>query len=113
MSAVEFTFIESLTPDNQEKTKVIIRVATSFYRTYRGIATKKEIIFLRRLCKGYIHLEEDAMQMDAEQAILMIRNLDACVDGVYEVCFCGGGTDYWGEQNDYWYELYPYKKEVK
>ena len=88
------------------KNKCVVRVKTTVWSDKKGLHIQKNITFLRRQCEGFNVLEEDMDLIGAEQVAQSVVNLDACIDGVYEVVTCNERRDY--ETNsisDYDYKL--------
>ena len=94
---------------SEERDRCVVRLRTSSWSDKNGINTKRSLTFLRRKCKGYNMLEEDASMIGAEEVIPNIINLDACRDGVYEVVSCNESRDWeTGIVDDYDYKLIKY-----
>ena len=90
--------------------KTIIRLRTSYWLDKRGLHQKRDIIFLRKKCDGFIFLEEDAMSGGPDIVMKAIVNLDKCKDGLYLVIPVNISTDWeTGYIDDYDYELVEYK----
>jgi len=88
----------------------VVRLRTTSWINKRGIHTQKSLIFLRRQCKGYNILEEDAMMVDVDTVTLNIVNLDECEDGIYKVSICNESRDWeTGHIDSYDYQLIPYQ----
>ena len=98
---------------NKPKNKCVVRVKTAMWADKKGLHIQKNITFLRRQCEGFNVLEEDMNEIGAEQVVQRVVNLDACIDGVYEVVTCNERHDY--ETNniiDYDYKLVAINAEL-
>ena len=88
----------------------IVRVKTSWWNDNRGLHSRKDILTMKSLSKGYQILEEDAKNIGAPQVVERIVNLDECEDGLYEVIIVNEGYDWeTGCLDDYDYKLVPHK----
>lgn len=84
----------------------VIRLKTSSWKDKRGIHIKRSLTYLRRECRGFNILEEDADQVDANFVVSRIINLHECVDGIYSVITCNESHDREsGLIDDYDYKL--------
>lgn len=95
----------------QNPNVTVVRLSTTFYQCGRGgLHQKKSITFLRRKCKGYNVLSEDAYNSSVEDTFSRIINIDECKDGVYEVVTCNESRDFEsGHIDDYDFKLVPIK----
>ena len=94
---------------NTEENKTIVRLKTSCFVTARGIHIKKDILFLRRLCKGFNIIADDALQCEVEDTVCRVVNLDRCSDGIYEISIINESKDFESGNIEEWeYELRPY-----
>lgn len=90
----------------EEKPLVIVRLTTSGYMTPRGLCFKKEITFLKRKCKGFNFVEEDANNVGADETLSRITNLMKLKDGIYQIVTVNEKRDYeTGIIDDYDFEL--------
>ena len=103
------TFLSlKIEPENKEEPEVVVRLKTSCWSDKRGIHTKRSLTYLKRKCKGYNILEEDASNIGADEVFPRIVNLDECEDGVYYVITTNVQTDWEsGDVEDYDYRLVP------
>ena len=102
----------ALTEHHEGRAQCVVRLKTSWWKSDRGLHERRDLIFLRRQCRGFNFLEEDAAAVGAEEIIPRILNLGECEDGVYEVCVCNEHRDYeTGCIEDYDYKLVRYAPE--
>jgi hypothetical protein len=74
-----------------------------------GLYVKRNIVFLRRKCKGNNFLEEDLDEVGVYEVLPRIVNLQEVDDGIYCVETCNERKDWLdGHVNDYDYKLVPY-----
>lgn len=94
--------------ERDEIARCVVRLATSMYRSSRGLHLRKDLVFLKRQCSGYNVLDEDARSVDPSYVIERVENLHECKDGVYEVVTCNEHRDWeTGYVDDYDYRLEP------
>lgn len=94
----------------KDEIECVIRLQTSYWKTKRGIFTKKSLTFLKRKCRGFNFLKEDVDMIGAEELIGRIINFDNMEDGIYKVMICNAHRDWEsGYIEDYDYRLIPYK----
>lgn len=105
--------MELLKNEKENPDRVVVRLSTiSFICSRGGIHQKKSITFLRRKCKGFNVLSEDARNSSAEDTFSRIENLHECEDGIYEVVTCNESRDFEsGYIDDYDFRLVPLKEE--
>jgi len=100
---------EILEDPNATKCRCIVRLKTSFWKSERGLHTRQDITFMRKLSFEYQVLEENAANIGAKGVLEKIVNLAECEDGLYEVVTCNPSTDWeTGYIDDYDYELVPF-----
>lgn len=93
-------------PVDVNVSRCVVRVKTTTWADNRGLHTKKSLTFLRRQCKGFNILAEDASAIGAEEVLPRILNLDEVEDGIYEVVVCNESRDFeTGYVDDYDYKL--------
>jgi len=93
---------------------VVVRVTTSYWSDKSGLHQKKSVIPIKRKCRGYNTLMEDASDIGVEEVVTRILNLDSVDDGVYEVILFNMFRDpESGYVEGYDYKLVPYKEEQK
>ena len=91
----------------------IVRVKTSMWSDAKGAYIKKNIMFLRRQCKGFNVLEEDISAAGAQDVLPRILNLSECDDGIYRLITCNESRDWeTGYIDDYDYKLVKVQKEL-
>lgn len=73
--------------------RCVVRLRTTRWADKSGLQVKRSLTFLRRECKGFNVLEEDAAVAGADETLPRIRNLGSCDDGVYEVVMCNESRD--------------------
>ena len=92
--------------DDRSQNRCVVRLRTSSWADQNGITTTKKLTFLKRQCRGFNILKEDASDISAQEVIDRITNLDTCSDGVYEVVTCDEGRDWeTGYIDEYNYKL--------
>lgn len=90
--------------------KVVGRIVTSSWINERGIHSKKEFIFLKRLSSGHNFIQDE----DWEYIIKNIVNWNTVSDGTYEIIVINVSHDCESGIVDGWeYQLIPYKDETK
>lgn len=100
---------EILEDPKAEKCRCIVRLKTSFWKSERGLHTRQDITFMRKLSLEYQVLEEDAANIGAKEVLEKIVNLAECEDGLYEAITCNPYTDWeTGYLDDYDYKLVPF-----
>lgn len=111
-SPVKLSF-DIITPhdESEEPPSVsVLRVKTTYWKTKRGIHTRRDITTLKKLSSGYQILEEDSDSFGVDEVMQKIVNLHEVEDGLYEVTLVNKGYDWeTGYLDDYDYELIPYK----
>jgi hypothetical protein len=91
---------------------VVVRVKTSYWNDGRGLHTRKSLTYLKRKCRAFNFLAEDAEAVGAYQVMPRIINLDEVGDGVYEVITVNVSRDYESGYVEEWdYKLVPYDEE--
>ena len=87
--------------------RTIVRIQDSYYKTYRGVAFKREMNVLKRKSVG-CNLVEECFD-DVECDICRIQNFDAEPPGIYEVMVCNESRDWeTGWLDDWEYKLVPF-----
>ena len=95
----------------EESPRVVVRVKTTAYETANGYAFKKELIKLKRLCKGFDFFQEDCRMIDIYDVYEKIKNLYQVNDGIYQIIMTNVSKDWeTGYVDDWDYELIPYDK---
>lgn len=86
--------------------RCVVRLKTSWWKSARGLHERRDLIFLRRQCKGYNVLEEDAGAIGTEEVVARIVDWASLPDGIYEVRIVNQ-THFWenGSVDDYEYQL--------
>jgi hypothetical protein len=103
------TNVSMETPKNN---RCIVRLRTSTWSDSKGLYIKRSLTYLRRRCASDPFLEEDTVNMGAEEILSKIKNLDECEDGVYAVVISGAHRDWeTGCLDDYDYALVPEDKK--
>lgn len=87
----------------------VVRLSTSYYKTKRGYAVRRDLITLKRKSSGHQILDEEVYNIGPEEALCNIINLDSCKDGVYEITVCNVTKDWESGYADDWdLKLVPY-----
>ncbi len=95
--------------NNQNETRVVIRLRRSTWHDAKGIYQRVELKYLKRECTGWNFLHEDCQNMDADELIPRIVNLNTCEDGIYRVEIVNEYRDWeTGYIEDYDYKLVPF-----
>ena len=96
--------------DPEPEPRVIVRLTTSWYRTGKGgLAKRREITPLRRLCRGHNFLSEDVSMVGADCVGPTIINWDTAKNGVHELKVVNEKRDWeTGMVDDWEYELVPF-----
>ena len=98
-------------PTKEPPNRCVLRVRTTYYKTARGIATTKELNFLKTKCKGYNIFKEDCDQIGVDCAVDRIINLHAVDDGIYDIILVNERRDWETGCVEEWdYKLIPYEK---
>jgi hypothetical protein len=85
-----------------------VRLSTSYWRTKRGAFMRKSLIYLQRQCSGFNVLDEDMVNIGADEVVSRIVNLHKMPDGIYHITVCNERRDYEsGMVDDYDYQLTP------
>ncbi len=91
---------------------VVVRLTKSRWGDKNGLHMKTSIRFLRRKCRGFNYMEEEAQAIGCEDFIDGIQNLETVPEGIYELQYDGMTRDY---ETGYYeadgYKLVPYKEE--
>ena len=96
----------------EEVSKVVARLTTTYFQTKRGYAMRKDLTFLKRKCKGFNWVEEDANQAGAETIFDNIVELEKHPDGIYELRMCNESKDWETGLLDSWeYMLVPFEEQ--
>jgi hypothetical protein len=95
----------------EDKWRVVVRVTTTYFKTKRGLATRKDVTYLRRKSCGHNFLDDDATMAGPDNAIKQIVNLDTVKDGIYKVIITNISTDWeTGYVDDYDFLLVPFEE---
>lgn len=89
MSLSEFT-----SKTDTEINKCVVRIITNTWSDAKGLHTKRDVLYLKRLSNGYNILREEMDITDADYVKKLIRNLDKVRDGVYEVVMTNVSRDF-------------------
>lgn len=93
----------------QPRNKVVGRIVTSTWMDERGVHSKKEFLYLKRLSVGDNFLQYD----EAEYVCKSIVNWNEVTDGIYEVDVINISRDWETGYVDGWeYKLIPYKENT-
>lgn len=94
---------------SEQEPRDVYRLKTSCWHDGRSLHVKRSLTRLKRLSFGADFLNEEVLQVGAEELVSMICNLSECEDGVYVVVFVEGYRDYeTGHLEDWEYKLVPY-----
>lgn len=98
----------------EEPCITVVRLLTDCYATRRGLFRRRSLIYLRHQCHGYDFIEEDVLNIGANEVIPRITNLDETKDGIYQIVTCNERRDYeTGFIEDYDYQLIHYQRIMK
>ncbi len=101
----------SISKEREDKeNQTVVRVVTTFWHDGRGLHTKRSLNLLKRMSFGFDILQEECINVGAEDAAKNISNLHKVVDGIYEIIACNISRDYESGYVDDWeLMLVPYK----
>lgn len=103
--------------DIQPKLRCVVRVSNSTWVDERGIHTRRDINFLKRLSTGVDLLRYDCLKAGEPQDALLGSNIDQCADGVYEVRVLTKISDSYDSEEGWvdisYLQFIPYKPERK
>ena len=106
----EITSIElsALPIPDEQRCIVVGRLTTTYWHNSDGISTRRTFRFLKRKCKSFNFVEEDADAIGADETWKRIINMDECKDGIYQVVTCNQSRDWeTGIIDDYDFKLIP------
>lgn len=69
----------SITPTEPAPTRMAVRVKTSCWKSDRGMHTRKDVLFMRRLSLGDFWIEEDISNVGAEEVMDVLRISMMCL----------------------------------
>lgn len=91
---------------------VVVRLKSTQYQSKRGMESRRTLNFLKRKCRGFNFLQNDVVEVGAEDVMRAITNLNTSDDGVYRVVICNEHRDWeTGLIEDWEYKLIPYEEE--
>ncbi len=101
----------SISKEREDKeNQTIVRVVTTAWHNNKGLHTKRSLNLLKRKSFGFDILQEECIQLGAEDAAKNISNLHKVADGTYELIACNISRDYESGYIDDWnLMLIPYK----
>jgi hypothetical protein len=105
--------ISDFTPYESSKhaSRVVVRLTTSYYFDKNGLYERRSLKFLKRKCRNFNFVKEDASCMGAKDLITGIINLSECEDGIYEIITCNESRDWETGVIDYYeYQLIPFNE---
>lgn len=93
--------------------RTIIKLKTSYWRSDRGLHSKRDIIYCKTLSYGHNILYEDSNNVSAQYVFERIINFHECLDNVlYEVVACNLNANWeTGICEEYDYKLIPFIEE--
>jgi hypothetical protein len=92
-----------------QECRCVVRLRRTGWHDAKGIHQRIDLTYLKRHCRNFNILDEDAYNIGADQVLPRITNLNECDDGVYEVWPCNEKQDWeTGYVDDYDYRLTPY-----
>lgn len=92
--------------------EVVVRLVRSYWKDKSGLHMKTSLKYLKRKCKGFNFIEDDAYQVGAEDVVHVITNLETSPDGIYRLITCNECRDWESGYIESWdYELVPYEGE--
>lgn len=94
---------------NEQECRCVVRLRRSWWHDPKGLHQRIDLTYLKRHCKDFNILDEDACNCGADEVLLRVVNLDECKDGIYEVLTCNERRDWeTGYIDEYDYRLVPY-----
>ncbi len=94
-------------PKDERKTKIVIRLRTSYWRDERGLYSRQSVTYLRSKCEGFNLVDDEAQNIGADETFARL-NVGAYKDGLYEVAIIPDRPDYeTGYSEDWEYALIP------
>ena len=103
----EIVFLDPA-PSDDRRTKIVVRLRTTYWHDADGIYSRQSVKFLRSQCEGFNLLHDEACNIGAEDTLGRLNHTN-CKDGLYEIVIIPDRPDYeTGYSEDWEYELRPY-----